>query len=173
MSGDHSVSAARNSSTQFSTGGGDERVAFKFGAGHAHWLTVTRHVTDLQLRERRPDRDRPIINTAGPRSAGRSTVRVSLERAPGLPPVCRQSTPSRERDRVTRNVTASILIGWAGGCSVAEAERPGNRDGTLRRRVNALPQQHAPTLTSRPTQLSRVSKYGEMGGEKCLDRTTL
>ena len=110
MSGDHSVSAARNSSTQFSTGGGDERVAFKFGAGHAHWLTVTRHVTDLQLRERRPDRDRPIINTAGPRSAGRSTVRVSLERAPGLPPVCRQSTPSRERDRVTRNVTASILI---------------------------------------------------------------
>jgi len=82
MSGDHSVSAARNSSTQFSTGGGDERVAFKFGAGHAHWLTVTRHVTDLQLRERRLDRDRPIINTAGPRSAGRSTVRFRSSERP-------------------------------------------------------------------------------------------
>ena len=103
-----------------STGGGDERVAFKFRARHAHWLTVTWQVTDGERPDcgcRSPDY-RPV-GRWGPWSLdGEGFARA----AAALRSVCRQSTPSREPYRVTRHVMAGILISWTGG-PAAEARR--------------------------------------------------
>ena len=135
-------SAGRDSSTRFATGGGDERVAFKFRARHAHWLTVTRQVTDRQ-------RSRLLAAAIAGLSVGRWGLRSvdgeGFARAgPALPPVCRQSTPSGERDRVTRHVTAGILISVAGS-PAAEAEA-GRRDDVSTAALNNTPRywRHAP-----------------------------
>jgi len=144
-----SQAAERNPSTRFATGGGDERVAFKFRARHAHRLTVTRQVADRQRRDcRRRIIGCPVRSSKSAGRGFRSSGPRSPDPAAGMSPINAQQ--------------------GAGPCHAPRHGRhphqPSGRSlllkpGEARRDVSTLySQQHAPISTSRPAQLSRVSK---------------
>ena len=130
MRGDLSGFHRRTWSTRFLMGGGDERVAFKFRARHAHRLTVTSHVTDRERRD-----CRPIIGLSVVKG---STVRVSLGRArspAGMSPI------NAQRGAGPRHVTAS---------SSALLLKPGGRRRSeAGRRVTAVHSTNAPATLRR------------------------